>query len=677
MNPNHPLVKLARERKLPHPHRPEEFSERAWTEVLRQYGDPQGVGFASGAVWLNGHFRRIERSRQQFTCGEETPLNYIELARAHLAAANAAFYQVINEQIENDRQREPVSLEQMLARRSAQTAGGEEAAVNSVNMQRLDSLCLVLWELFKYRDRLSTLFPAVRPRLMSRMDLLYNESKMSQYYHSFSLLWQEMLYGHAAFAADRDRVLLQYIGHFPHAVKAVSEYRRDHHHGTTALEAGSMLRQRMIMVEGPQLCYQGPDRPLTLCGWQALSEDVQLQAAYQWISPQGHLDHHLRPLIDENSEVEADRRLQRVLRIWFHLSVLAKQISEEHTHGRRPLPDDWQQMLALAPAFDRQQLVRLLTGCTGYSVQQVEQALKILTWRGKTLQEDLWVQPLVELEGDVAFPVSAFLTASFSRNFDCWLQKIDSRHERRGRLFEQDLLRVMAECRQANPLMREHLHFSPVGKFYAGEDYEEIDLAFTFGNLVVVAEARSRKTPITPLDYHNDMFDDNGLLHKTTQAKRKADYVRKHLADFCAIFFPHLEGRDDLQVLPLTLINGQYHAGYALNEVAVLDTALLLHFLKDGELRFNFDAERGRHQYALPLYGTLEEAQAIFADYIRSPLLIRIYEALIVRDTQASRPMGEGFEEIITQTCRVDSTDWQTFMAAVERVAPGRVVQYF
>lgn len=677
MNHIHPLVKLARERKLPHPHRPEEFSERAWTEVLRQYGDRQGVGFASGAVWLNSHFRRIERSRQQFTCGEEAPLHYIELARAHLAAANAAFYQVMNEQIEKDKQREPASLEQMLARRSAHTAGGEEAAVNSVNMQRLDSLCLVLWELFKHRDKLSTLFPAVRPRLMSRMDLLYNESKMSQYYHSFSLLWQEMLYGHAAFAADGDRVLLQYIGHFPHAVKAISEYRRDHHHGTTVLEAGSILRQKKMMIAGPQLRYQGPDLPLTLCTWGALSEEAQMQAAYQWISPHGHLEHHLRPLIDEQSEAKEDRQIQRVLRIWFHLSVLAMQVSEGHINNSRPLPDHWQQMLAMAPLFDRQQLAALLGECTGYTPQQVEQALKVLTWRGKTLQEDLWVQPLVELEGKLAFPVSAFLTANFSRNFDCWLQKIDSRHERRGRLFEQDLLRVMAECRQANSLMREHLHFSPVGKFYAGDDYEEIDLAFTFGNQLVVVEARSRKTPITPLDYHNDMHDDNGLLHKTAQAKRKADYVRQHLATFCQRYFPHLCGRDDVQVLPLTLINGQFHAGYALNDVAVLDPALLLHFLKDGELRFNFDAERHRHQYAVPLYASLEEAQAVFADYIRSPLLIRIYEALIVCDTHASRPMGEAFEEIITQTCKVDTTDWQRFIAAVEQVVPGKVVKYF
>jgi len=674
MNLYHPLVKLARERKLPHPnHQPELFSQQAWTEALRQYGDPQGVGFASAAVWLNNNFMRIKRSREQFTCVEEQPLHYAELVRAHLAAANYAFYQVANEQIANDHQQQPNSLEQMLARRSALTAGGDEAAVNSVNMQRLDSLCLVLWELFKYRDQLDTLFPAQRPHLISRMDLLYNESKMSQYYYSFSLLWQELLYGHAAFAADQDRVLLLYTQPFPHAIKAISEYRRDHHHGTTALEAGSLLRQQLIVMKGPLLHYQGNDKPLSLCAWTALSEETRMQAAYQWIAPYGHLEEHLRPLLDEHSKNEKDQQIQRVLRIWFHLSVLAAQMSEGYINTDRPGPENWQQMLAMAPGFNRQHLVTLLADCTGFTVKQVEQGLKILTWRGKSLQEDLWVQPLIEMEDEVLFPVSPFLTANMSRNFDCWLQKIDTNHARRGKLFEYDLLRIMAECRDTNPLMQ-HLSFSAIGKFYVGKKYEEIDLVFTFGHLVVVVEARSSKTPITPLDYHNEIYDDNGLLHKTQQAQRKAEYVREHFAAFCQLYFPHLHGRDDLQVIPLTLINGQYHAGYVLNDVAVLDPALLQHFLKEGEVRFNLNTESKQHQYMIPLYTSLEEAEATFVDYIRSPLLIRIYNELLVYDTKASRPMGEKFEEIITRTCRVDSDDFQRFMAAVERVAPGCIV---
>ncbi|MDW3283020.1 hypothetical protein NQ232_25310, partial [Escherichia coli] len=112
------------------------------------------------------------------------------------------------------------------------------------------------------------------------------------------------------------------------------------------------------------------------------------------------------------------------------------------------------------------------------------------------------------------------------------MTKIDPNDTRRGKLFEKDLIRVLEECRNGNSVMKEHLRYtSAIEPNYHGHK-EEIDLTFSFGNLLIVVEARSRKTSITPLDYDNELFDSNGLVHKTKQAIRKAAFVKEHLEHF-------------------------------------------------------------------------------------------------------------------------------------------------
>ncbi|MBO2025347.1 hypothetical protein J4733_01350 [Klebsiella pneumoniae] len=103
------------------------------------------------------------------------------------------------------------------------------------------------------------------------------------------------------------------------------------------------------------------------------------------------------------------------------------------------------------------------------------------------------MQPLVSVEDNYVFPISAFLTASLTRNIDCWMTKIDPNDTRRGKLFEKDLIRVLEECRNGNSVMKEHLRYtSAIEPNYHGHK-EEIDLTFSFGNLLIVVEARSRK----------------------------------------------------------------------------------------------------------------------------------------------------------------------------------------
>ncbi len=77
----------------------------------------------------------------------------------------------------------------------------------------------------------------------------------------------------------------------------------------------------------------------------------------------------------------------------------------------------------------------------------------------------------------------------------------------------------MEECRSSNDVMRHNLSWtgSLMLKYDREQVREEIDLTFSFGNVLVVAELRSRRTPITPLDYHNALYEDGGFSQRSSR----------------------------------------------------------------------------------------------------------------------------------------------------------------
>ncbi len=225
--------------------------------------------------------------------------------------------------------------------------------------------------------------------------------------------------------------------------------------------------------------------------------------------------------------------------------------------------------------------------------------------------------------------------------------------------------------------MKEHLRYtSAIEPNYHGHK-EEIDLTFSFGNLLIVVEARSRKTSITPLDYDNELFDSNGLVHKTKQAIRKAAFVKEHLEHFCRDYYPHLSGTEDVEVVPLVIINGQFHAGFPLNNVPIIDSALLLHYLRDREVRFMAAASYDKHQYGIPLWQSLEEAQSRFRDYLSCPTLIKVYDSMCRESVKRSSNLGEDFDEVVSLTFEIHFMGWEEQLAHVKRAFQNQFVKYY
>ncbi|MNF49217.1 hypothetical protein D3C84_304820 [compost metagenome] len=660
-----------------------EFKLSSWLQAYEWVKDQstEERGFLNGVAWLNGNFQRVQDTRRQFTFRRDTALSANELIQAHLGAANYAFYRMSEEQMEVMARQPDATMEQRLSSKSSMTQGNVEVDPSGLNMYRLDSLCGPFWELLKHRDNIDQVFPEDRPHQLDKLTFFENETSMAQLFHSFSRIWQDLLYGEARFFPHPKGVVLATTLD-PHLLKAVSEYRRDHHNAFNGMQIARDMRNQRIIAEallarGQYLQYQTTSSGLSCTSWQRLSEGAKTLALYYRAAPHYMIDQHLHPILDSASSDAQDLTMRNVLKVWFHLAVLAAQVKEDAL--AKPTPRQWNELLAFSPSFRLDELVDHLERCTGMSADAVTTIIDILSYDARSIQDDLWSQPLLILDEHVCFPVSALLTASIGRNFDTWLNRVDPNSKRRGKLFESDILDVLQECRSNNPILAEHLSWTPAMKFkFEPKKLEEIDLTFAFGNLIVIAELRSRRTPITPLDYHNEIFDKNGIENKAVQASRKAQRVRENLKAFCAAYYPSLVERNDLTVLPLVIINGQFHAGYPFNGVPVLDIHLLKHFLKDAEGRFNGNIEESTsHMYSIPLYECLDEAARVFPEYASCPTLISLYNALTTEVTTKYDVLGKEFPPIYTTAFDIAEVTPERYMQVLEKIANGRLRKNF
>jgi hypothetical protein len=661
-----------------------EFKLSSWLQAYEwvKGQSTEEQGFLSGVVWLNEHFQRVQDTRRQFTFRRDSTLSVNDLIQAHLGAANYAFYGMSREWMENVSQQPDATMEQHMSVKSAMTQGGVEVDPEVLNMYRLDSLCGPFWELFKHRDNIDQLFPEDRPHQLDKLTFFENETSMAQLFHNFSRIWQDLLYGEAGFFPHPKGVVIATTSPKPHQLKAVSEYRRNHHNVFSAMQLSRDIRgQRFIaealLAQDQYLQYRASDGDLSCTSWQSLSDEVKTSAFYHRAAPHYMVDQHLHLLLDSASSDTKDLTMQNVLKVWFHLAVLATQIKEEAL--TRTAPMQWSELLAFSPSFNLDELIDHLGRCTDLSTDTVTSIIEMLTYDAKSIQADLWSQPLLRLDDRVCFPVSALLTASIGRNFDTWLNRVDPNSKRRGKLFEKDILNVLQECKSNNPILENHLSWTPAIKFrFEPKKLEEIDLTFVFGNLIVIAELRSRRTPITPLDYHNEVFDKNGIESKAVQASRKAQRVRENLQTFCITHYPSLAGRNDLTVLPLVIINGQFHAGAPCNGVPVLDVHLLKHFLKDAECQFYGSVQLNKsHMYSIPLYDCLEEAARVFPDYARCPTLISVYNALTTKVTTKFDVLGKDFPPIFTTAFEITDVNPERYLQVLDRIANGRLRKNF
>lgn len=83
MQPIHPLIKAARDKKLPHPAQLNKFNQEYWIKFMDQIGPltAEASAYISGATWLNNNFQSVHNTRKQICFLKGCRPEYHEMIR--------------------------------------------------------------------------------------------------------------------------------------------------------------------------------------------------------------------------------------------------------------------------------------------------------------------------------------------------------------------------------------------------------------------------------------------------------------------------------------------------------------------------------------------------------------------------------------------------------------------
>lgn len=680
-----PMLLRARQKFLVHPTQRVPFDYQQWEADFKKYTDG-GIADKSlcqGAGWLANHFSKVYATRDYYKLDPADRLSVKELVQMHLASANLCYVLLANQHRRDLTPESIPTLESMLGYKTNLTEGGVKLHPNQVAMFNLDSLCAPLFEILNKKIKLESLIYAqsTESESLSRFDFFRNEVRCAQLYHNGSIVWQQLLYGDCIFVHDtRNRKIVVSQLSSSNRMRAISDYRREHHQVTAAFDISGVIDLPILTLDAayPSFILK-PNHGLgfAVIATDESNEELLRFIRYKRAEPYLAVEHHLFKLLEtkfRSDDGGAAYSVRDILRVWLHLSILASQVFSQ---GADTQPENWSELTAYCQWYDLHQLVMGLVKVTEMSDNNVRAILELLTFRGADRQHDLWAKPLVEVDGSVAFSISALLTANMRRNVDIWIQVVDPRANLRGKHFEESLESMMKECQTSNRVLGHKLKWTGalMLKYDRANVGEEVDLTFSFGNTIVIVEARSRRTPITPLDYHNAIHEDSGgILAKAAQVERKTAYVRKHLHAFCAQHYPHLlNDAEKVVVHPLVLVNDQFHAGFPSGKTPVLDESLLKHFLKDGRAKFMGSLD-GEHRYAIVHYDTLEEAEATFFKYTQCPTVVEVHELSITHNSNLFDVLGAGELPVQWLSYEVEEPRGQRHLEVLGKLSLGRLV---
>jgi hypothetical protein len=272
------------------------------------------------------------------------------------------------------------------------------------------------------------------------------------------------------------------------------------------------------------------------------------------------------------------------------------------------------QFQTCAPAFRVADLQQLLVRALGFTADQAQVAIDLLTYHGRP-RERISERPLIQLnDGLITLIPFTLAWANLPPVAESWLRADHTVVTRRGRESETDLRdRLLGNVQLQNAeVMRGRL----VLPTSTGE--EELDLVFRVGGIIVVAEAKCTVQPVTAVDRHNYA---SILEDAAEQALRKAQAVRDNVRAFLDRTGFQIP-QESVTVLPLVVTNLAEGVGDLVGGVPVVDSLVLEEFLGPGTLRrvFGHHTDTGATvESIVPLYDSPTSAEMALSEYLRAP----------------------------------------------------------
>lgn len=367
-------------------------------------------------------------------------------------------------------------------------------------------------------------------------------------------------------------------------------------------------------------------------------------------------------LLEEGLESLQGLTLSALIDAWTFISrvahVLIESIGEKHAQNAG---DDrvhaW--MPEYAPTLQVGALVDALVVAAGINKPEGRRIVEFFTFRGMAEQE-IWAQPLVPVGPDTVVPVfAAVASPNLRRLVDVWMRQAGVDLSRRGPAFEIHIQMLVIDAIRSSRLL------SPVAACITGNYTfrppgsrdEQIDLIFSIGNTVFVAEA---KCILEPTDAKGIAMHRKTVLGAAEQVLRKAKALENNRIEFIGDarrFGMALS--EDFKVEPLVVVSTSTHVGIAALTVPVIDEHILGRFL-DGELEdigYQPGDPTSSKRFKTRFYSNAAEAEERAPGYFASPPQMKRFI--------------DGVRGRVVPIYAANESDWAGHIVTMECVAGG------
>jgi len=329
------LLERARKRDLTHPTMKAGLDEGQWIDALARCGrtNPLDRSVAEAAFWVAHHLNMVRNTRDHFKLRNDEEISVKDVIHYHIAAANYAFAQIVEEQIQRRNENRDLLFDSEIKAVTNLTRYGYSASASEVVMTRLDSAKGAIHDAMVNKHNLEGCLKSGSDDAsgMDKSSFVDKEVYCSELYHGGAAIWQDVLYGDTFFARHPhgSALVLSKLNDMG-VMRAICDFRRDQHAATELLMVKDFADGRVLLFDKRMpkavIKYEG-GASLEFMMLSQANHDLRKVVAHRWAENLVCIEPHLFALLDIKCQNE-NYSIRDVLLVWFHLTIVAHQFMD-------------------------------------------------------------------------------------------------------------------------------------------------------------------------------------------------------------------------------------------------------------------------------------------------------------------------------------------------------------
>lgn len=234
---------------------------------------------------------------------------------------------------------------------------------------------------------------------------------------------------------------------------------------------------------------------------------------------------------------------------------------------------------------------------------------------------NFWQKPLIFYNGNYYFPLTSILHPLVTYMCDNWLEFGGFELKNRGPYLERYLRNEIKET-----LLRKKYFFEipSRSRFYVKNKFEEIDLVIELKKIIIIAEVKCIKYPLSSRDYYNS---EKVLRNAAIQIERKEKFLKENSINFKE----DIRGIEVKKIVKLIITNYPFFTGIHFKGIPVVDLFLVESYFKAGKIsnvKFTYDNNEVAEEELSEIifYNNEDEFNDNFESHMLQPAAIKQLE---------------------------------------------------